>query len=323
PNRSAPSSGDAGGLARDTVHDHLREGPGTIASPARGAREPRRAPAGTGHGQSRPGPARMVTSPHGPGTTVGAATPPLPHRNGAGHRVAGRAHSAVQPRGFRMSTYPHAARRFSALLARCAALAVALLFAQATAMAADPIAVADFRLPAQDAQGWSILQPAADSRLVYVDSRDGDDGSGRVYLPSDPEIGPEPQAPRGTVRAFRTLAAASAHTREDAPDWLLLRAGRVWNERLDLKRGRSPGERAVATAWGSGARPELRTGADKAIGNTSLVNVAVVGLRFWAHTRDTDGPYFTGHEGSSGISVFVRRQGDPRQVRDVLIEDCV
>ena len=191
------------------------------------------------------------------------------------------------------------------------------------AMAADPITTADFRLPPQDADGWSRLAPAADSRLIYVDSEQGNDASGAIYLPGDPEIGPDPQSPRGTVRAFRTIAAAYAGLREDQPDWLLLRSGRFWNERLDLRRGRSPDARAVATSWGSGARPELRTGADKGIGNVSLVNVAVVGLRFWAHTRDSDGPHFTGHEGSSGISVFVRPQGDRRQVRDVLIEDCV
>lgn len=213
------------------------------------------------------------------------------------------------------------ARPLSALATFCAGLVLVLL--SAAAAAADPVTVADFRLPAQDGNGWSILTPSPDSRLVYVDSQQGDDGSGRVYLPGDPEIGPDPQSPRGAIRAFRTIAAAHAQMREDQPDWLLLRAGRVWNERLDLRRGRSPAERAVATSWGTGARPELRTGADKAIGNVSLVNVAVVGIRFWAHTRDTDGPHFTGYDGSSGISVFVRPEGDPRQVRDVLIEDCV
>ena len=214
-------------------------------------------------------------------------------------------------------------RPLHALATFCAGLALLLALLPATATAADPIAVADFRLPAQDSHGWSILAPSPDSRLVYVDSQQGDDGSGRIYLPGDPEIGPDPLSPRGTIRAFRTIAAAHAQTRENQPDWLLLRAGRVWNERLDLRRGRSPAERAVATSWGGGARPELRTGRDKAIGNVSLVNVAVVGIRFWAHTRDTEGPHFTGYDGSSGISVFVRPEGDPRQVRDVLIEDCV
>lgn len=202
-------------------------------------------------------------------------------------------------------------------------LALFLALAPATGLAADPVTVADFRLPAQDDAGWTRLSPAADSRLVYVDSQQGDDATGAIYLPADPEIGADPQSPRGAVRAFRTLAAAHAGLREDQPDWLLLRSGRVWNESLQVRRGRSPGARAVVAAWGTGARPELRTGADKGIGNVSLVNVAIVGIRFWAHTRDSDGPHFTGFEGSSGISVYTRPEGDARQVRDVLIEDCV
>ena len=211
--------------------------------------------------------------------------------------------------------------RLHRTLAPCFALAVAL--AAAPAPAADPVTVADFQLPPQDAAGWTRLSPSADSRLVYVDSQQGNDADARIYLPADPEIGADPQSPRGPIRAFRTIAAAHANLREDQPDWILLRAGRVWNERLDIKRGRSPAERAVATTWGAGPRPELRTGTDKAIGNYQLVNVAIVGLRFWAHTRDSDGPYFTGFDGSSGISVFTRLRGDRRQVRDVLIEDCV
>lgn len=211
--------------------------------------------------------------------------------------------------------------RLHRTLAPCFALAVAL--AAAPAPAADPVTVADFQLPPQDAAGWTRLSPSADSRLVYVDSQQGNDADARIYLPADPQIGADPQSPRGPIRAFRTIAAAHANLREDQPDWILLRAGRVWNERLDIKRGRSPAERAVATSWGAGPRPELRTGTDKAIGNYQLVNVAIVGLRFWAHTRDSDGPYFTGFDGSSGISVFTRLRGDRRQVRDVLIEDCV
>ena len=221
-----------------------------------------------------------------------------------------------------MSKHLHHARRLSTLAA-IGGLAIVLGLVPATAAAADPITVADFQLPPQDAAGWSRLAPSADSRLLYVDSRQGDDGNGKVYLPGDPEIGPDPQSPRGTVRAFRSIAAAYAQTRENQPDWLLLRADRAWNERLDLRSGRSPSERAVATSWGSGARPELRTGADKGIGNYQLTNAAIVGIRFWAHTRDSDGPHFTGYDGDSGISMYSRTRGDRRQVRDVLIEDCV
>ena len=187
----------------------------------------------------------------------------------------------------------------------------------------DAVRVEDFNLPAQDALGWSQLSPSTDSRLVYVDSTNGNDGNASFHLPGDSEIGPDPQNPAGTVRAFRTLDAASAQLRQDQPDWLLLRAGGVWTESLPFKRGRSATERAVVMPYGQGPRPELRTGSNKGIETSQPVNVAIVGIRFWAHTRDTEGPHFTGYAGSSGMHFYSRETGDPRQVRDVLIEDCV
>ena len=220
-----------------------------------------------------------------------------------------------------MSIFDLSGRRLAALAALSLSFAIAGV--PAAALAADPITVAEFQLPPQDANGWTRLTPSSDSRLVYVDSQQGNDSTGKVYLAGDTEIGPDPQSPRGTIRPFRTMAAAQAQTREDQPDWLLLRSGRFWQESLTLKRGRSATERAVATSWGSGARPELRTGAEKGVSNTQMVNVAIIGIRFWAHTRDTGGPHFTGYAGSSGISVHTRVASDRRQVRNILVEDCV
>src|SRR5690606_6610185 len=84
--------------------------------------------------------------------------------------------------GYRMSKHLHHARRLSTLAA-IGGLAIVLGLVPATAAAADPITVADCQLPPQDAAGWSRLAPSADSRLLYVDSRQGDDGNGKVYLP--------------------------------------------------------------------------------------------------------------------------------------------
>lgn len=129
------------------------------------------------------------------------------------------------------------------------------------------LTVADFNLPPQDPWGWSILTPSADSRLIYVDSTAGNDSTGQVYSPSSPQIGPDPTRPLGQVQAFRTLAAAIQHMRAGRPDWMLLRAGRVWEEALPIRNGRSPDERAVFAAWGEGPRPELRTGTSNGIVN--------------------------------------------------------
>lgn len=200
---------------------------------------------------------------------------------------------------------------------------LALLAVSGISMAGGGLSVADFNLPQQDEAGWSILTPSADSRLVYVDANAGSDSNGQFHLLADAVIGADPTQPVGAVLAFRTLAAAQAQLRQDSPDWLLLRAGGVWEESLPIRRGRSATQRMVATAWGEGPRPELRTGVERGIASSHPVNVAVVGIRFWAHTRDTDGPYFTGYEGSSGMSFSTWQAPSLNQVRDVLIEDCV
>ncbi len=185
----------------------------------------------------------------------------------------------------------------------------------------DPVRVEDFDPPPRDAVGWTRLVPSADSRLAYVDSVDGDDATGRVHAPSDAGIGADPRAPVGAVRPYRTLSAAAAQLREDAPDWLLLKAGGVWEEPLTLRRGRSPKARAVCTAYGKGPRPELRTGRKQGIAAAHAVNVVVDGIAFWAHTRDTEGPFFVDFAGASGFNFSTRKEAS-RQVRDVLIEDC-
>src|SRR5690606_4779691 len=94
-------------------------------------------------------------------------------------------------------------------------VAIVAMAATTTVTAQDPVTVTDFELPPQDMAGWTTLQPSADSRLIYIDSENGSDASGAFHLPSDAQVGANPQMPAGEVRAFRTLAAASAQLRED------------------------------------------------------------------------------------------------------------
>ncbi len=202
-------------------------------------------------------------------------------------------------------------------------LVLCLLMSSNANAGTAPIGVDDFALPPQDEDGWSIVTPASDSRLLYVDSASGDDDKGRFYLPSDPAVGADPRQPVGSVQAYRTIAAAAAQLRQYQPDWLLLRAGGAWNESVQARIGRSAAERAVIAAWGEGARPELRTGSGSAITGPHLGYAAVIGIRFWSHTRDSDGPHFTNYAGSDGFYFWTREASNPLAVRDVLIEDCV
>jgi len=181
-------------------------------------------------------------------------------------------------------------------------------------------ALADFTLPQQDQHGWTILSPSSDSRLIYVHASLGNDSTAQFYGPGDSVIGPDPINPTGPVAAFETIAAARSQMRDDKPDWMLLARGEHWEENLTVIRGRSADERAVYCAYGSGQRPELRTGNSKGIQNSQMSNVIIASLRFWAHTRDDESGYFTGYSGSQGFNVYTR---DDTFIRDVLIEDCV
>ena len=75
-----------------------------------------------------------------------------------------------------------------------------------------------------DAEGWTVLDPAAADHVVYV-SADGDDASGVVYASDNALLGGDPQLPSGTVSAFRTIASAVADFDEGTAAWVLLRRG--------------------------------------------------------------------------------------------------
>ncbi len=151
--------------------------------------------------------------------------------------------------------------------------------------------------------GWTVLQPSADSRLVYVSSAHGNDANDGL---SD-------------AGAKRTLAAAKALLRNGYPDWLLLENGDTWNESVGqwITSGRAPDEPTVITGYGSAsARPLLLTGASDGVSAlasgaspASLHDVAIVGLHFRAHTYDG------GNGAPGGVSWLIQTQG-------LLVEDC-
>lgn len=91
-----------------------------------------------------------------------------------------------------------------------------------------------------------------DSRIVYVSSSEGDDSSGIVYQPGDPEIGNDPFSVLDGVTPFATLAAAYSQLRSGYPDILLLKRGDVWSEGLPEwdKSGRSSFEPIIISSYG-------------------------------------------------------------------------
>jgi len=133
--------------------------------------------------------------------------------------------------------------------------------------------------------GWTILEPSADSRLIYV-SNDGNDATAQHYSPSDAAIGDDPRNPVGTVNAYATIAAARDQQRSGYPDWILFRCGDEWSTLFwDGRSGRQEGEPSVLTYYGDPALglPAMRGTSSNSTWATfnNLQDVAVIGISFY------------------------------------------
>ena len=143
-----------------------------------------------------------------------------------------------------------------------------------------------------DENGWSIIVPSDDSRLIYVSSSSGSDESGEYVAPNtivdinDPKI----------IRPYKTIQAALSHARNGYPDWVLLKRGDVWSvtDMLSVSAGRSIDERSVITSYGAGnQRPVLKILSAKGFRIWSGVDfVAILGLSLYAEQRDPKSPQF-------------------------------
>lgn len=105
---------------------------------------------------------------------------------------------------------------------------------------------AHYQLPV-DENGWTILKPSADSKIIYVSSSEGNDSNS----------GKSPENPVATIGKAKELI------RDGYPDHILLKRGDEWilNEGLGaFYSGRSAVEPLVVGYYGeSGDRPLLNT----------------------------------------------------------------
>jgi hypothetical protein len=149
--------------------------------------------------------------------------------------------------------------------------------------------------------GWTVLTPSPDTRVIYVSSS----------LGSDANSGTTETSPK------RTIAAAYALLRDGFPDWLALRSGDEWHESFPFwtKSGRSQTERMVVTSYGSGERPFVKTGVAGGFSGISPVGVhrgylAITDIHFLADT------YAGGSENPAAMTFL-------NAWRDLLIENVL
>ena len=144
-----------------------------------------------------------------------------------------------------------------------------------------------------DSGGWTVVTPAADDRVVYVSNSQGDDLKNDGLSPSSP---------------VKTLAKAASLMRSGYGDEMLLNRGDTWHESFGYwtKSGRSASDPMVIGAYGTGDRPTVATGSASALvtgtsSNPTVNHLALMGVRFYADTRDPASPTYTGTAGSEGI----------------------
>src|SRR5688500_4101755 len=154
-----------------------------------------------------------------------------------------------------------------------------------------------------DADGWTVVNPSGDSRVIYVSSSAGNDAAGGTS--------------QGT--AVRSLSRGISMLRSGFPDQLLLKRGDkfVGNFGMWTRSGRSANEPMLIGTWGEGERPEVQTGTSNGLvtGRTPVNFLVIQGIHFNAHTRDPDGGTFVSTAGGAyGIQSLA-------PVNNLLIED--
>ena len=162
----------------------------------------------------------------------------------------------------------------------------------------------------RDPNGWTVVTPSIDSRIIYVSSSQGNDANNGL---SD-------------ATPLKTLGAAVKLLRSGYPDWLLLKAGDVWvgggfGTFTDIG-GRSTDEPMLFSSYGSGARPQLQpNGTEGALfakqGTKVCPHVYVIGLDFYDPRLDPSSSSFQTGPLKSVTGFGWLDGGD-----DILVEDC-
>ena len=173
-----------------------------------------------------------------------------------------------------------------------------------------------------DENGWSVLTPSADSRLIYVSSSEGNDETGEFYAPRDIDNIQDP----GLLKPFKSIKAAINQTRKGYPDWILLLRGDEWEIgfRAELKAGRSIDERAVFTSYGNSTKRPMITKSEgrEMLRIWSNRNYMVVkGISFHALGRDPDSSAFLGWGNVGDVDGILIYGPENTVMGSILLED--
>ena len=140
--------------------------------------------------------------------------------------------------------------------------------------------------------GWTVLEPVKDSRVVYVSSSAG----------ADANSGLSPESPK------KALTAGQSLVRNGHPDWLLLKCGDVWeSESLFWKTsGDSESRKQVISSYDEGPRPVIKNGKWRCWEKKRpLQHFAIIGIDFYASFNDPASPdYQLGESADNAVEVL-------------------
>lgn len=221
----------------------------------------------------------------------------------------------------RFSFRNHEGRFIKTLFSKLLVPALVLFSAFFLLLTPHTVLAAALNLP-KDTEGWTKFTPSPDTRIMYV-SANGDNDTALVYTSANHPDWANPQSPSGTINSFATFAAAYAHLRSGYPDWVLFKRGDTLYDTVGQveKQGRSTSEPILIGAYGSsGLSPLLKVGSVRGIfvsERDPFAYLAVQGIRFYAHTRNSDDPEYNAVDnGNSGVEL------SGRYMSNILIEGC-
>lgn len=168
----------------------------------------------------------------------------------------------------------------------------------------------------KDPNGWTVVTASLDTRKVYVSSSQGNDKNDGL----------------SEATPVLTFEQGMSLMRPGYPDWLLLKAGDIWNGPMGVFArfgGRSADEPMLITSYGTGPRPQIRPDETSGACFTELggeigsnPHVYFIGLDFYDARKDPRSQSFLkdANGKSTASPVIGIRWIDGGN--DILIEDC-
>lgn len=175
-------------------------------------------------------------------------------------------------------------------------------------------------------EGWTALDGKNAEKVIYISSTEGNDATGVIYTPSNLILGDNPVEPIGAVKPFKTIEAVKDVTVSGEATWILFKRGDIFTESLFRTSGATKDKPTVFASYGTQKEMPIFILEDKsALRNytKTLKHLYVIGLSFYAKTRNPKDPSFKGFKegGATGVSLLCI--DGSCELNDVLIEGCV